>query len=63
MTRADLTRAVDYLKSHGCERTGGRWMQGDVVLWRISTIRRHDPALAARCLALVRALESTPKAA
>ncbi len=35
----------------------------NVGLWRISTIRRHDPALAARCLALVRALESMPKAA
>ena len=43
MTRADLTRAVDYLKSHGCERTGGRWMQGDVVL-------ASDPLESARLL-------------
>ena len=35
----------------------------NIALWRISTLRRHDPALAARCLALVRALESMPKAA
>ncbi len=35
----------------------------NIAQWRISTIRRHDPALADRCLALVRALESMPKAA
>ncbi len=31
-SREALSIAVDYLRKHGCERTGGRWMQGDVVL-------------------------------
>lgn len=42
-SREDITIAVDYLKSHGCERTGGRWMQGDLVL-------ASDPLESARLL-------------
>lgn len=41
------------------ERIGPR----SAGLWRVSTIRRHDPALAARCLAVAQALESVLKAA
>lgn len=43
MIRADLDQAVAYLRKHGCERTGGRWMQGDLVL-------ASDPVESARLL-------------
>ncbi|MBK8184943.1 MAG: hypothetical protein IPK63_19460 [Candidatus Competibacteraceae bacterium] len=34
---------MNYLRKHGCERTGGRWMQGDLVL-------ASDPVESARLL-------------
>ena len=33
---------------------------GNAKQWKLSTIRAHDPALAARCLRVLAALESEP---
>lgn len=33
---------------------------GNAKLWRLATIRQHDPRLADRCLRVLAALESEP---